>query len=55
MVTGAATVTGTDGDDMAAIGATAGAAAEKLAGADAGVLRVFGNKGAANQSSVNNL
>ncbi len=47
MDTAAATVTGTDGDDMAAIGATAGVAAEKLAGEDAGTLRDFGNKGAA--------
>jgi len=38
---------GTDGDDMAAIGATAGAAAEKLAGEDAVVLQGFGNKGVA--------
>jgi hypothetical protein len=47
MVTAAATDTGTDGDDMAAIGATAGAAAEKSVGADAVVLRDSGNKGAA--------
>ena len=39
--------TGTDGDDMAATGATAGTAAKKLAGEDAVVPRDFGNKGVA--------